>query len=184
MISIYQIFGVPLLQRKLSLEVINNLESIYLNFPSKSIQNLDQIYNLDDEKVLLIEIDKCLNFFSNSDPSFKLARYTNYWICDSKINPHVGNVMRKEGMYTGILWIKSSDNSPPFKIFSPNPFDYHYEALTPQSNLYFKDIPVEKGLLTIFPSYLSFSLPTFSELDNVCMVFNFTNSYEKKVTNE
>ena len=148
------------------LEEKGNLRTDY---HSKKIVNPDELSDL--FKIINNEVNKYI-----SETGMRISKNIKFWIQDYLHDHTHYRHTHGTDFLSGVYYIRANNDPGGIRFHNPNPFPEVYDYDIPKSNVTIYDIDPQKGMLILFPSWLSHEvLP--SENKNcvrTCLAFNYS----------
>ena len=181
-IGLQNIFSVPIYTTFLNREIIEGVENLIIprlnNLELSKEQKTDyfkkdKIATSKELSSFFYHIDPIISKYSNSSNLKRSSNYY-YWIQDYSKNEFHHLHAHGDSYISGVYYIRANKNAGALKFTNPNPlFSITSFNDNPKEEIYYKVKP-QKGLLVLFPGWLSHEAIPSLEKDCIrtCLAFN------------
>ena len=177
------IFPVPIYTTFLDNKLVEDLEKLVtprlhnltLGEEQKTdYHSKDKILSPEELSEFFHYIDPIITDYSNKS-NLKRSNNINYWVQDYEKNNKHSLHAHGDSYISGVYYLRANENAGELSFFNPNPIYTITEFLNgPKNEIYFPVKPL-KGLLVLFPGWLSHeALPSSNDgCIRTCLAFNY-----------
>lgn len=181
--GLQNIFSIPIYTTFLDNKLVEDLEKLVMpklhNLTLGEEQKTD--YYLKDK---ILSPEELSDFFYYIDPittdysnksNLKRSNNINYWVQDYKENDKHSLHAHGDAFISGVYYLRANENAGELRFSNPNPLYTITDFLNgPQNKIYFSVKP-SKGLLVLFPGWLSHEVipSNHNNCIRTCLAFNY-----------